>query len=115
MNPEWTKRRDQLITGMTEYMADGDVGYAQEHVDRCAEIVDAYMASLRALAAPDQVAIMQFVQTAVLQLNELNEVTEGALIETGEREALWELIQTAAVDSGLVTTEEDITEEWREW
>ena len=38
-----------------------------------------------------------------------------ALIETVERKAIWELLQTAAVDCGLQNVPDDVTEEWREW
>lgn len=37
------------------------------------------------------------------------------LIETTEREVIWELIQSSAVECGLQDVKDDITEEWREW
>ena len=37
------------------------------------------------------------------------------MIETEERENIWELIQTSAVECGLQDPTDDITEEWREW
>lgn len=46
----------------------------------------------------------------MLALNALNDERDGALIETGPREDLCELIQAAATAAGL-----DITEAWREW
>jgi len=37
------------------------------------------------------------------------------LLETEERESIWEIIQNSAVECGLTNPEDDITEEWREW
>lgn len=51
----------------------------------------------------------------MLALNDLNEELDYALIETVEREAICELIQTAAVDCGLQDVPDDVTEDWREW
>lgn len=51
----------------------------------------------------------------VLALNDLNEELDYALIETVEREAICELIQTAAVDCGLQDVPDDVTEDWRAW
>ena len=48
-------------------------------------------------------------------LNELNEDTDYALIETVEREAIALLIQDAVVARGMVQVPEDVTEEWRDW
>ena len=50
-----------------------------------------------------------------LALNALNEDCGGNLIETGEREALCDLIERAAREAGLPESDEDITEAWREW
>jgi hypothetical protein len=52
--------------------------------------------------------------TQILDLNGLNEQGEFSLIETDQREALCQLILTAATRAGL-DTDEDVTEEWREW
>ncbi len=64
---------------------------------------------------PSDGDILEQVKACVFALNELNESTGDALIETTEREAIWEVIQGAAVESGLQNAEEDITEQWREW
>jgi hypothetical protein len=74
-----------------------------------------YVESLAALSASTDKDIMECVKKAVLALNELNENTDYALIETEERENIWELIQTAAVDCGLQDPADDVTEEWRDW
>lgn len=40
---------------------------------------------------------------------------ETQTIETGEREAIWQIIQSSAEECGLSDPPEDVTEEWREW
>ncbi|MEH7329499.1 hypothetical protein V7085_19010, partial [Priestia megaterium] len=57
--------------------------------------------------------ILEYVKEVVIGLNELNEQFDY-FIETLEREELCEFIIKAANAAGL-ETEEDITEEWREW
>ena len=67
------------------------------------------------MSNPTNDDIMEQVRILVLALNDLNEATDYALIETEAREALWEIIQTSAVASGLKNAPDDITEEWRDW
>ena len=55
---------------------------------------------------------MHVVKEVVLNINELND-EHDYFIETMEREDLYEFIDTARI-AGL-ESEEDITEEWREW
>lgn len=59
--------------------------------------------------------ILKQVKKTVLALNKLNERTDYCLLETDEREALWEIFQNSAVACGLRETDGDVTEEWREW
>ncbi len=54
------------------------------------------------------------MRQVVLDLNGLNEESGGGLIETDQREGLCQLILVAALHAGL-KTDEDVTEEWREW
>lgn len=51
----------------------------------------------------------------MLELNKLNDDSDGALIETSEREQLCDIIIAAAQQAGLESDEDDITYEWREW
>ena len=114
--------RKRLLDGMVSYMQQigretanaSDCGYSQEHIDRCAEIVDAYLAGSMPnhKLLPDQ--ILAAAKQAVLNLNALNKESDWRLIETDQREELCELILIAAKLAGL-ETDEDITEEWREW
>jgi hypothetical protein len=62
---------------------------------------------------PTEEEILECVKSVVISLNELNQKYDD-FIETMEREDLFELITEAARISGL-ESEDDITEEWREW
>lgn len=101
-----------LISFIEEYDC---ADYTAEDVAQCAALVERYLEALSAMESPDDEAIMEQVESLVLALNELNEATDYALIETEAREALWEVIQNSAVDAGLREYSGDITEQWREW
>lgn len=109
----------KVIGGILRYMdffdEDEECPFTKEDVAKCEKILSQYLESLAALPCPTNEEIMDCVQSAVLALNQLNEDTEYAMIETEERENIWELIQTSAVDCGLQNPADDITEEWREW
>ena len=112
--------QEQIIAPMTEFMAetideDGSCDYTQEDIDACERLLNNYVASLAALTQPTDQAIMQQVKSVVLALNKLNEETDYALIETEEREAIWEVIQGSAIACGLKNPSDDITEDWRDW
>lgn len=131
MNDDIRALQRDLIEGMTSYMSgssdDGDevdpedsgfdAGYTQEHVDRCAEILEVFFDELSQVGGTDDrdAEIMEAVKTAVTELNALNEETDGSLIETDQRELLCEIIIASAQEAGLSTQGQDITEEWREW
>jgi len=115
--------KEDLLESMASFMRgeddedEGDsgfeAGYSQDDIDRCAAIIDHLLISLSKTRG-DSEAIMEAVKDAVLELNTLNDNCDGNLIETDQRETLCQLIITAAQDAGL-DTDEDITEEWREW
>ena len=108
---------DSVVSPMLDYLGEcgEDCGYTEKQVRKCEEILAQYLDGLAALTAPSDKAIMSCVKKAVLALNKLNEKTDYALLETEERENIWELIQNSAVECGLTDPEDDITEEWREW
>jgi hypothetical protein len=129
-SPELLRLKYELLDGMTSYMEFGgaedkedpdydeefDAGYVQEDIDQCGVILDTLFDAVAHAEGEDkQEAIMEAVKAAVLDLNELNEKSEGGLIETDQREQLCELITLAAQEAGLETNGQDITEEWREW
>ena len=88
MNQEILEVKRRLINGMIEYMKYGgavdendpeydpefDAGYTQEHVDRCSEIIDDFLAALgKASDAQKNKYIMTAVKKTILSLNKLNE------------------------------------------
>lgn len=89
--------------------------YTERNVNDCRRLIEDYLDSLAELKAPSEEDIMALVKDLVLSLNELNESTLGALIETDTREDICELILESAVACGLQNAGEDITEEWRMW
>lgn len=108
--------RRLVVDPMTEFIEECDgEGYTHEEIQKCEALVHSYLDTLAALAEPDNDAIMAAVEEVILALNDLNEATDYCLIETGEREALCEVIQTAAEACGLTDAPEDVTEEWRDW
>jgi hypothetical protein len=64
-------------------------------------------------ANPSEADIIKAVKEVIISINELNDKYDY-FIETVEREDFCEFINTAAKIAGL-ESEEDITEEWREW
>lgn len=110
--------KDEVIEGMVSFMTpsdddpDFDAGYTQVHIDRCAAILESFIISVKAPLPNDK--IMASVRTTVLALNTLNEEAGESLIETDQREQICALIIAGANQAGL-KTDEDITEEWREW
>lgn len=111
-----TKLKDDVTDPMLGYMQDAEIdSCTADDVARCGELLAEFLTALSALKEPEDGQIMAQVEKVVLALNDLNEELDYALIETVEREAIWELLQTAAVDAGLKDVPDDVTEEWREW
>ncbi|MBQ7378798.1 MAG: hypothetical protein IJW70_03845 [Clostridia bacterium] len=118
MNMEDYKKQLQnsVIAPMTEYMQDcADCGFTKKDVEELEFLVMRYLDSLEGLKEPSDQKILEQVKVLVLALNDLNEKTEYSMIETVEREAICELIQSSAVAYGLRNSDDDVTEEWREW
>jgi len=105
---------ETLIAPMTEFMEDGG-DFTKEDVAECKTLILKYLNALSDMKEVSDEAIMKEVKTLVLALNALNEKTDYSLIETGEREAICEIIQSSAVERGLTDYDDDITEEWRDW
>lgn len=105
--------KDSILEGMRDFVADMDEPYYPlAKVDECGRIIDDFLAAVG--KARDSQAIMAQVKTTVLALNVLNDECDGALIETDQREQLCELILDAANAAGLAT-DDDVTEQWRNW
>jgi len=102
------------------YERDGLEQYTQENCEAAKRIMDTLLSDLAALGelASESEKIQKF-QVAVESLNELNDETEGALIETGEREELCDLFNIIAVKAGIDPANygdgEGPASEWREW
>lgn len=108
--------QETVIAPMTEFMKEyDDCGFEQKHIEKCEALMLEYLSALENITNPTNEKIMKHVKTLVLALNDLNENADYCLLETEERESIWEIIQTSAVACGLVDSEDDITEEWREW
>ncbi|MEH6965706.1 hypothetical protein V7195_20160 [Priestia megaterium] len=88
--------------------------FTVENIKATDEILDTYMNRLKdSVDKMSEQDILEYVKEVVIGLNELNEQFDY-FIEILEREELCEFIIKAANAAGL-ETEEDITEEWREW
>jgi len=113
--------KQKLIAGMVEYMeyvaANGDdPDYSKADIDRCAQIVDRFLASLTTVPQDDKNDfILATVKATVLELNQLNDDCRFRIIETDQRELLCSLIILAANNAGLGSNEDDITFQWRKW
>ena len=112
-----TMLANNIISPMIDYMEEcgEDCEFDKKDVQECERILHEYLDALSALHTPADKDIMKCVKKSVLALNKLNEKTDFALLETEERENIWELIQNSAVECGLQEVADDITEEWREW
>lgn len=116
LNHYLEKLTNEVTGPILEYMAEAEIeDYTAGDVARCAELLQGYLTALVEMSEPTDEKIMAQVEKVVLALNDLNEELDYALIETVEREAIWDLLQTAAVDCGLQDVPDDVTEQWREW
>jgi hypothetical protein len=78
-------------------------------------LLEAFELGLQNVDTGDREKILDAVKQVVLNLNAASKRHPG-MIETGEREDLWEFISAAALDAGLeIPFGEDITLPWREW
>ena len=112
-----TMLSQQVIAPMIRFLQEweDDCEFTLKDIQKCELILNQYLDSLADLSSPTDKDIMKLVKKTVLALNKLNEQTDYALLETEERENIWELIQTSAISCGLQNPADDITEEWREW
>lgn len=107
---------ETIIAPMLAFIdGDEEPAYSKADVQQCEALLDTYLNALNTINHPTDSEIMEQVRQIVLALNDLNEATDYCLIETNEREALWEVIQTSAIEAGLQNADEDITAEWRDW
>lgn len=128
INESLLKQKQEAIEGMVRYMKYGgaedetdeeydpdfDAGYTQEHIDECGAILSGFLASVQGHSGAEPSVIMNDVKMVVLALNALNEKCDCPIIETDQREDICALIDNAVKEAGLAS-EDDVTEEWREW
>ena len=111
--------QETVIAPMMEFMEECDdvdeCGYSESAVSECEELISEYLDELGDLDDPTDGEIMELVRMVVMGINELCEKTDYCMIDTMEREAIWEIIQNSAVECGLSDPSDDITEEWRDW
>ncbi|BCC45517.1 hypothetical protein bcgnr5378_15030 [Bacillus cereus] len=106
-------KKSKPTTSWVEYDEDGEF-FTEENISATNKVLDTYINNLQQLGEnPTEVEVMQVVKEVVIKLNELN-IEHDHFIETMEREDLYDFIDTAAQIAGL-ESDEDITEEWREW
>lgn len=102
------------MDGNDDFGSEFDCGYTQQHIVQCVGIVDQYVESLNSLNEPDDDVLRHAIEKVVRELNDLNDRAGGCLIETDQREDLCQIILVVAKQAGM-KTDEDVTEEWREW
>ncbi|MEK7017945.1 hypothetical protein [Bacillus sp. FSL R9-9410] len=106
-------KKNKPTTPWVEHDEDGEF-FTEENISATNKVLDTYINHLEQLGEnPTEAEIMQVVKEVVIKINDLN-AEYDCFIETMEREDLYEFIDTAARIAGL-ESEEDITEEWREW
>ena len=115
------KKQESVLRSMIDYMSideddddEFEVAYNQEDIDTCGAILDEYIDGL-IKSNKKEILILEAVKKAIIALNTLNENCEHELIETDQREDLCQFIEEASIVAGLSKSENDITEEWREW
>lgn len=94
-------------------MDEGDDLFTEENIAATETVLLDYIDGLSHLQEPSDENIIEKVKEVVLRLNSVNEEYDF-FIETVEREELYDFLMEKAQVAGL-ETEEDITEEWREW
>jgi hypothetical protein len=105
---------EKVLCSMRDYLLkfDGE-GYEIKDVNTCGLILHSFIDELSSNNKNPK-EIMKCVKTVVTKLNKLNDDLEYSLIETDQREELCEFIISAVNIAGMIT-DEDVTEEWREW
>lgn len=96
-----------------ERLEEGDDLFTEEAIVASEKALQQFVDGLKALDNPTDEEIMEKVEEVVTEFNRLNEEYDY-FIETMEREELYEFIDEKAREAGL-ESDEDVTEEWREW
>lgn len=102
-----------LQKSMLEYMETANPSYTKKDVEQCVNILNEYTIAISNSTSKDEG--MKIVKNTVESLNKLNEKCDFELIETSEREQIAEIIISESSKKGYNQSDEDITEDWREW
>ena len=111
-NPQLLEIKASVIEGMVDFM-DEDTAYSQSDIDECGQILTSHLTALS--SCEDQSNSLEVVKETVIRLNALNDKADCELIETDQREQICEFIIQAGFLKGFNRSDEDITEDWREW
>ena len=111
-NPQLLEIKASVIEGMVDFM-DEDTAYSQSDIDECGQILTSHLTALS--SCEDQSNSLEVVKATVIRLNALNDKADCELIETDQREQICEFIIQAGFLKGFNRSDEDITEDWREW
>lgn len=117
MNNQILNIKKQLLDSMLDYISDNNEehGYTTVDVDIVDKLIDTFILCLEKIENPTHDTVMENVKSFVLSLNSLNEISDYNLIETDQRELLCDLIFVAIKNTGIKVSDEDFTEQWREW
>jgi hypothetical protein len=102
----------EIIEEMLAFLEDDEgenAGFCKDDVRECKEILFDYIDALAEIENSADDEILAEVETTVISLGELNESTEGSLMEAVDKEIICEIIGDAATECGLKTDGEDIT------
>lgn len=89
--------------------------YTTSDVDNVDKLIDAFISKLQKIQNPTEELVMEHMQTFVLSLNSLNEISGYLLIDDEERELLSALMFVAVNNIGIQVPSYDFTEQWRDW
>lgn len=106
-----SKKESMILQSMRDYNSNF---YTNKDVDECGEILNQFINKLKHVSSsPAEIEVMPMVQDVVERLNKISERC-GDIIETDQREYLCDFIIKAVNIAGY-KTDDDITEQWREW
>lgn len=113
-HPEIQPILQRLKEGMLDFIKDeGPHDYTPADVATCMTILEQFLQKMDLAASPPE--SLAIVEKSVLALNDLNESCDDALIETGQREDIAEIMILAGHLKGFNDRNDDITEDWRDW
>lgn len=119
-HPLYICRKNNSFNGWRYYLKHLLDKYREENCNKVQAIFNSLISNLISLGeGAEEAQKVEKFKIAVLSLNELNDATDGSLIETGEREDLCELFDQIAKAAGIESSKygagEGIASQWRDW